>query len=76
MTEQEAKVLAAELEHNKYWRVESIGTPHHACDACCTVVIRHRVNPKKSWYCVGEFDVASLMRQLIEDGPRYAEDSQ
>lgn len=28
MTEQEAKALASELEHNKYWRVESISAPY------------------------------------------------
>lgn len=89
MTEQEAKTLAAELEHNKYWRVTSISAPYemrgYVVDADgnslinspiadewhVTVRIQHRT-ANHGFTCSGIISTASLMRDLIEDGPKYA----
>src|SRR5690348_10627682 len=97
MTEHEAKVLAAELEHNKYWRVVSISAPYKMRDYVgggfmtrdgyiepiparrafldeehVTVRIEHRM-VTHSITCSGVVFLDSLMRDLIENGPKYAE---
>jgi hypothetical protein len=57
MTEREAKGLAAELEHHKWWRVAMVGHGSRLVGAYVEpplsdwwMVLRHRTQPERTFY--------------------------
>ena len=76
MTEQEAKILASELESSKYWRVVSIGPEHpeqFTGKPCCTVRIEHATDRLKNMTVSGVYPVELVMQELHETGPEHAD---